>query len=155
MKRTFQPNVRKRAKKHGFRARMATRGGRGVLSARRALKTPNVLPKSNRLRVGSDFNRITKTGVRINSENLVIYAALAGSDQPQIGFIVNRSVGGSVTRHLVTRKLRHNLASHIKDLPKKSMLVVRVLKQQADYTNEVATSIEKTIAKLSSKKADA
>jgi hypothetical protein len=35
------------------------------------------------------------------------------------------------------------------------MLVVRVLKQQPNYTNEVAASIEKTIAKLSSKKADA
>ena len=114
-----------------------------------------MLPKSNRLRAGSDFNRITKTGVRINSENLVIYAALAGSDQPQIGFIVNRSVGGSVTRHLVTRKLRHNFAAHIKSLPSKSMLVVRVLKQQADYTNEVSVSIEKTIAKLTNKKADA
>ena len=114
-----------------------------------------MLPKSNRLRVGSDFNRITKTGVRINSENLVIYAALAGSDQPQIGFIVNKSVGGSVTRHLVTRKLRHNFAAHIKSLPSKSMLVVRVLKQQADYTNEASVSIEKTIAKLSNKKADA
>ena len=105
--------------------------------------------------MGSDFNRITKTGVRINSENLVIYAALEGVDQPQIGFIVNRSIGGSVTRHLVTRKLRHNFASHLKHLPRKSMLVVRVLKQQPDYTNEVAASIEKTIAKLSGKKADA
>ena len=93
--------------------------------------------------------------MRINSQNLVIYAATGGEDQPQIGFIVNRSVGGSVTRHLVTRKLRHNFTSHLSSLPNKTMLVVRVLKQQSDYTNEVAISIEKTIAKLSNKKADA
>jgi ribonuclease P protein component len=116
-----------------------------------------VLPKTNRLRAGSDFNRITKAGVRVSSENIVIYASLGEQEQPRVGFIVNRSVGGSVSRHLVTRKLRHNFAAHIPSLPKQSMLVVRVLKQKNDYTNEIAIAVEKVISKLTSfnKKADA
>ncbi len=34
--RTFQPRKRRRTRTHGFRARIATKGGRKVLKARRA-----------------------------------------------------------------------------------------------------------------------
>ncbi len=108
-----------------------------------------MLPAKNRLRTSKDFALTTKTGVRATSLSLVLYLKTNSQDldQPQIGLIVNKSVGGSVVRHRVSRQLRHLIAAHLGSLPKNSQLVIRVLRNQPNFESELSDLVPKVISK--------
>jgi ribonuclease P protein component len=110
-----------------------------------------VLPAENRLRTSKEFELVTKTGERATSLSLVIYYKTIEGNQvaPRVGLIVNSSVGGSVTRHRVSRQLRHAIAPYLVKFPKNANLVIRVLRKKDSYNEDLTESLNKLLNKVS------
>jgi ribonuclease P protein component len=83
-----------------------------------------VLPRPSRVRRPDDFRRIMRRGRKAGRRLLSVHA-LAPDGTSRAGFVVGRSVGGSVERHRVTRRLRHLVADRLDYLPEGTALVVR------------------------------
>jgi ribonuclease P protein component len=102
-----------------------------------------VLPVSHRLRRSTEFAEVVRTGTRARRGCLVLHQLSPGrpedsseTDPAQVGLIVGRSVGGSVTRHQVSRRLRAQLAARLDRLPDGSRTVVRALPEAASATSD-------------------
>ncbi len=113
-----------------------------------------MLPQSARLTASSDFARATKSGLRVTSQHFVGYlyiSPVTNNERAKCGLIINKTVGGSVQRHRLARKIRHAVAPVITTLPTGSLLVIRALKQNGD--KNITTEILDLISKLSTKSA--
>jgi ribonuclease P protein component len=113
-----------------------------------------VLPKNARLTSSEDFARATKSGLRVTSENFVGYlyispAATSANESvsAKCGLIINKTVGGSVVRHSLARKVRHSVAANISKLPQGSLLVLRALSKK-DSGQPISLEIDRLIEKL-------
>jgi ribonuclease P protein component len=108
-----------------------------------------VLPKNARMTTSADFARATKSGARVTTENFVGYlyiSPVTNHDLPKCGLIINKSVGGSVARHALARKVRHSVSPNLAKLPAGSLLVIRALAK--NNVSDVAVEIEKLTNKL-------
>ena len=117
-----------------------------------------MLPIDARLTSSSDFARATKSGIRVTTEHFVGYlytSPVTNNASAKCGLIINKTVGGSVKRHRLARKVRHAVAPHIVELPLGSLFVIRALKQSDDknVASEISTLIQKLIER--SKKIEA
>ena len=108
-----------------------------------------MLPKNARMTTSADFARATKSGARVTTENFVGYlyiSPVTNHDLPKCGLIINKSVGGSVARHALARKVRHSVSPNLAKLPAGSLLVIRALAK--NNVSDVVVEIEKLTNKL-------
>ena len=107
-----------------------------------------MLAKTARLTESGDFARATKSGVRFSSTNFVgyLYLNTPAIDPARAGLIISKSVGGSVARHRLARKMRHCLRDHYSLLPTGALLVIRGLNNSA--TANCATEITEIVNRL-------
>jgi ribonuclease P protein component len=78
----------------------------------------------------TEFGATVNQGVRAVQPDIVVHARRCGdSDQvgPKVGLVVAKTVGNSVQRHRVARRLRHVARAVIADLDPTDRVVIRAL----------------------------
>ena len=100
-----------------------------------------------------------RKGVRAGSRTLMVHVhqrnepVIQGG--PRFGLVVSKQVGNAVTRHAVSRKLRHTVVQRriVDTLPRECDVVIRALPRSAAATSdELAHDLEKALEKVQKKR---
>jgi ribonuclease P protein component len=114
-----------------------------------------LLPPANRLRHATEFATVIRRGERVRRGHVVVHLLGAAGDTsavptaPTAGFVVGRSVGGSVERHRVSRRLRAQLRLRLDRLPAGSATVVRALPgAESDTSARLGADLDAALGRL-------
>ena len=83
----------------------------------------------------TEFGATVNRGVRAAQPDIVVHARRSVDPDetgPKVGLVVAKSVGGSVQRHQVARRLRHVARVLIDDLDQADRIVIRALPSSRD-----------------------
>ena len=89
-----------------------------------------MLPARYRMTRSAEFGSTVRYGVRAVEPDLVVHAQRCDQQTdpgPRIGLVVGKSVGSSVQRHRVARRLRHVARNVVTELDPRDRIVIRAL----------------------------
>lgn len=96
-----------------------------------------MLPAPYRLPRRSDISETIRHGARARRGGIVVHLQSTSTPaSPQAAFAVGKSVGNSVVRHQVVRRLRALMPPLLDDLPQGTRVVVRALPEAATESSE-------------------
>ena len=109
-----------------------------------------MLPVVSRLTHRDEFASVIRRGQRGGRSRLVVHLHRAeGAPAPRAGFVVSKAVGNSVVRHRVSRRLRHQMAERLGQLPTGTAVVVRALAPAATATSaELGRDLDAALRRL-------
>ncbi len=116
MKRTYQPSKIKRARKHGFRSKMKTKGGKKLLARRRArgrksltVSGQSMKSKLLALSKNEEFRNLLKGKKTSNKYVTIFFRHLKNKSKSNlnISFVTKKKIGNAVKRNKIKRRLRN------------------------------------------------
>ena len=125
MKRTYQPSKIKRARKHGFRSKMKTKGGRKTLARRRSrgrksltVSSQTMKSKILALSKNEEFKSLLKNKKISNKYVTIFFGVLGNKDEKKlnISFVTKKKIGNAVKRNKIKRRLRNIMNDASKEI---------------------------------------
>ena len=116
MKRTYQPSKIKRARKHGFRSKMKTKGGRKLLARRRSrgrksltVSSQTMKSKILALSKNEEFRTLIKRKKISNEYVTIFFGHLNNKDKKKlnVSFVTKKKIGNAVKRNKIKRRLKN------------------------------------------------
>jgi ribonuclease P protein component len=87
-----------------------------------------LLDHDHRMRSGVDFRATVRRGAKAAQPTVVVHVLPGADGSSSVGFVVSKSLGSSVARNRVKRRLRHLMRDRVDRLPDGTRVVVRALK---------------------------